>query len=246
MGHYYQRNGQPAHFEGPAGSATTLREARKLGLVPSVTEVLQVIAKPQLERWKREQAILSALTLPRLPDEPSASLMARIDADASRQAQEAASEGSAIHDAIEASYAAKAFPSRFMPHVGAVRAKLLEIFPKVTDWVSEQSFAHPDGFGGRVDLHSPSTGIVVDFKGKDGDFSDGKRLAYEQHYQLGAYQYGLGLGPSPGANIFVSRTHPGCVCAYIWEAPQMHAGWRVFEAALRLHKALKNYDGSWT
>ena len=245
MGHYYGRDGQPQHFCGPNGKPTTLREARKLGLVPSVTEILQVIAKPGLEAWRRNQVALAALTLPRIAGESSEQLLSRIDADASRQAEEAAAEGMAIHDAIEASFAAKAFPERFTPHVDAVRRKLIELFPKVTDWVAEKSFASSLGYGGKCDLHSPSTGIVADWKGRDGDFSDGKRLAWEQHYQLAAYQTGLGLRRSIGINVFVSRTHPGCVATHIWEEPEMRQGWDVFDAALRLHKAMKKFDGSW-
>ena len=45
--------------------ATTLRDARKLGLLPSVTNVLGVINKPELVEWKMTQAVLAALTLPR-------------------------------------------------------------------------------------------------------------------------------------------------------------------------------------
>jgi hypothetical protein len=44
---------------------TTLRDARKLGLLPSVTNVLGVINKPELVEWKMTQAVLAALTLPR-------------------------------------------------------------------------------------------------------------------------------------------------------------------------------------
>ena len=48
---------------------TTLRDARKLGLLPSVTNVLGVINKPELVEWKMTQAVLAALTLPRLEGE---------------------------------------------------------------------------------------------------------------------------------------------------------------------------------
>jgi len=44
---------------------TTLRDARKLGLLPSVTNILNVIAKPELTAWLQEQAVMAALTLPR-------------------------------------------------------------------------------------------------------------------------------------------------------------------------------------
>src|SRR5436190_23373532 len=46
--------------------ASTLRDARKLGLLPSVTNILGVITKPELTAWLQEQAVLAALTLPRL------------------------------------------------------------------------------------------------------------------------------------------------------------------------------------
>ena len=47
------------------------------------------------------------------------------------------------------------------------KAELRRLFPDVDDWRAEDSFGHESGFGGKVDLHSPSTGIVVDYKGKD-------------------------------------------------------------------------------
>ena len=85
-------------------------------------------------------------------------------------------------------------------------------------------------------LPGKSTGIIVDFKTKDGDFSDGKKLAYDQHWQLAAYQVGLCLaqngivdldmkhGHRPGAAIFVSRTHPGAVTSYVWSADEIAQG----------------------
>lgn len=246
MGHFYSRKGEPQHFCAAGGAPTTLREARKLGLCPSVTEVLQVISKPQLEAWKRNQSIMAALTLPRIDGETSEQLIARINSDAWKQVEDAAAEGVRIHDAIEDSFAGRTFAEDYRPHVEAVHAKLAELFPKVNDWVAEKSFAHQLGYGGKCDLHSPSTGIVADWKGKDGDFSDGKKLAWEQHQQLSAYQVGLGLPRGVGVNIFVSRTHPGKVMPHIWDESDMERGWRVFEAALALHKAIKNYDASWS
>ena len=94
-------------------------------------------------------------------------------------------------------------------------------FPGVADWIAEASFAHESGYGGKVDLHSPSTGIVVDYKGKDGDFSEldtygkPKKLAWDQHWQLGAYQVGLRLPNADCANVFFSRTHPGARCTSV-------------------------------
>ncbi len=245
--HWYSRAGEPAYTVPSAKGlprATTLADARKLGLVPSVTTVLSVLAKPALETWKVRQGILAALTLPRRPGESEAEFLARVEDDSKQQAINAAEEGNLIHDAIECSFKGQPYNVRFLPHVEAAHAALREEFPGVTDWVAEASFAHDTGYGGKVDLHSPSTGIVVDWKGKDGDFSDGKRLAYDQHYQLAAYQRGLGLKRSVCANGFVSRTHPGKVKLHVWTQQEIAQGELVFNASLDLWRCLKGFDPS--
>lgn len=244
--HWYSRAGQPAYeLVGANGKLrnTTLADARKLGLVPSVTTVLGVVAKPQLEKWKRDQSVMAALTLPRQPGETEESLLRRIYTDSEAQSKAAAEEGTRIHDAIEL-YFKEGYPASgpYIQHVRATRAELSRLFPDVSDWVPEASFASGMGYGGKVDLHSPSAGIVVDFKGKDGDFSDGKKLAHDQHWQLAAYHYGLRLPSNVCANLFVSRTHPGAVASHVWSVEQVREGWEVFEASLRLWKALKRFD----
>jgi len=70
--HWYTREGVPMYtVEAKNGNQrpTTLRDARALDLVPSVTTVLNVAAKPGLEAWKQRQLLLAALTLPRSEDE---------------------------------------------------------------------------------------------------------------------------------------------------------------------------------
>lgn len=245
--HWYTNTGKPCYEVAKKDGgmrSTTLADARKLGLVPSVTTVLGVLAKPALETWKIEQGIMAALTLPRLTDEPESVWLRRVREDSGKQAKDAADEGTRIHDAIECSFKGKVVEDRFKPHVAGVRAKLLEVFPHVNDWVSESSFCHPYGYGGKVDLHSPSTGIVVDFKGKDGDFTDGKKLAYDQHWQLAAYQHGLDLESNVCANLFFSRSHPGLVASHVWSIKEMQEGWEVFQASLQVWKTIKRYDPS--
>ncbi len=243
--HWYQPNGQPFYsIIGANGNqrAVTIRDARKIGAVPSVTTVLSLLAKPALETWKVKQGILAALTLPRIDNEPEDAYLSRILSDGGQQAKAAAEEGTRIHDAIECAYKDQPVIDFYGPHVAAVKAEIGRLFPGVTDWVAEAYFAHPDGFGGKIDLHSPSTGITIDYKGKEGDFSDGKKLAYDQNEQLGAYQHGIGFKPAPGANIFVSRTHPGKVCGHVWTPEEMAQGRDIFLATLAVWKLRRGYD----
>jgi len=247
--HWYDRAGAPCYEQVTAKGGlrnTDLRDARKLGLVPSVTTVLQVIDKPALGTWKVKQGILAALTLPRIDGETEDAWLARIMYDSGEQVTAAAEEGTRIHDAIEKAFNRHAYPKQYGPHVDSTMAEIRRLYPSVSDWIAEASFAHPAGYGGKVDLHSPSTGLVVDFKGKDGDFSDGKKLAYDQHWQLAAYQVGLLLPSNASVNIFVSRTHPGKVQSHVWTADQMQEGRAVFAAALDLWKAIKKFDSAYS
>ena len=242
--HWYLADGSP-FFEVKAKDghmrSVTIKDARKVHAVPSVTTVLSIVAKPQLEAWKVRQGILAALTLPRIDGESEEQWLARINADSREEAKTAAEEGSRIHEALEADRRGQTYPERYQPHVAAVRAEIGKLFPGVTDWIPEARFAHPDGFGGMCDLHSPSTGICLDYKGKDGDFADGKQLAFDQHWQLAGYQRGLKLREAPCASLFVSRTHPGKIASHVWSIEDMREGQRVFDAALALWKAIKHY-----
>lgn len=247
--HWYDRDGRPCYEQATAKGGlrpTDLRDAKKFGYLPSVTTVLSVLAKPALTTWLVDQGIMAALTLPRIEGESEPEFLARIRADSKAQAKSAAEEGTRIHDACECAMKGQHYPRQYQPHVDAVREELTKLFPGVDDWIAEASFGHESGFGGKVDLHSPSAGIVVDYKGKDGDFTDGKRLAYDQHYQLAAYNRGLLLPPSVCANIFVSRTHPGRVASHVWKQSDIDEGWAVFESALIVWKRLRKFDPAFT
>ena len=65
-GHWYSRRRAVYTIIGANGRKnTTLRDAKTLGLVPSVTTIIGMIAKPSLENWKINQALNSALSLER-------------------------------------------------------------------------------------------------------------------------------------------------------------------------------------
>lgn len=69
--HFYTSKGEPLYEvkskSQPGMRPFTMRDARLMNPLPypSVTTILQVIAKPALEAWKIEQGIMAALTLPR-------------------------------------------------------------------------------------------------------------------------------------------------------------------------------------
>jgi hypothetical protein len=245
-GHWYKRDGSPFYEIPKKGGGTrgvNLAWDKPLGLVPSVTTILQVLPKPQLEIWKQNQMMLAALTTPQIDNlETDEDFFKRIREDAFQQVRDACDIGTIVHNACEQYFSGEQPDPDYQEYVDGVAAEVKRLFPDVTDWIAEKPFADCLGFGGRVDLHSPSTGIVVDFKGKDGDFTDGKKLTYDQHYQLSAYQRGLGLKAASCANVFFSRTHPGKVASYVWTVEQLYDGWQIFYKVFELWKLLKKYN----
>lgn len=208
-GHWYTPDGEPMYtIIGANGKErnTTLRDARKLHLVPSVTTILGVADKPGLTRWKVDQALMAALTLPKMEGESLDEFKRRADSDAKQQAIDAADEGTRIHAAVESHFLGEKFHSDYAPHVSAAVDSLFAEFGGQA-WRPEKSFCSPLGYGGKVDLHSDS--VVVDFKTKDFG-PDDKVVAYdEQIMQLDAYRHGLGIPTATMANLYISRTHPG-------------------------------------
>jgi hypothetical protein len=235
--HWYTRDGAPMYtVEAAKGGqrATTLRDARKLNLVPSVTTVLNVAAKPALLAWMQKQVLLAALTLPRRPDEPEDEWIARIMDDSKEQGRAAADIGSEIHAAIQSFYEGTVYKG----HEEYVQGCVDTIRSYFNDWawVSERAFAHEAGFGGKCDLHVPASegfnGFVVDIKTKEFTNPD-KVEGYDEHLmQLAAYRVGLGIPAARCANVFVSRNVPGLVKIIEWSEDDLKRGWEMFYALL--------------
>ena len=82
--HWYLQDGTPFYeVEKKAGGMrkTDIRDARKVNAVPSVTTILSVLAKPQLEAWKINQDEVDALNAnpPASPTPPDISKLKELE-----------------------------------------------------------------------------------------------------------------------------------------------------------------------
>lgn len=244
--HFYYPDGRPAYevpnADGSKMIAPDVRHARKLGLLPSVTTIMRVLAAPGLERWKREQFALSALTLTRLENEPDERFLRRVEEDSRAWTAKRADEGTRLHAAIEQGCQGEAFDPAFTDHVDMVRRKLEQL---------------PLGF-------------VGDFKSKDTLNGKLERdLFFDEHVmQLAAYARALmhihnqlafetcvmgdgyagrcdvhrmGGPAAPLVSIMVG-IRPAAVMVKIWEQVEAERGWQMFEAALRLWELKNRYS----
>jgi hypothetical protein len=243
--HWYDREGKPAYtVKARDGSdrPATLRDARKLNLVPSVTAIIRCASAPALEIWKQQQVLMAALTLTRLQDEPEQAYLSRIMADSREQAKKAAERGTAIHAAIQGHYENEPPGEGMWPYVqGAVRA----VREWMDDsWTPERSFSHPLGFGGKIDLSGSSS--VLDFKTKE--FTEetiGTLKTWDEHsMQLAAYRHGLGMDGARCAIAYVSTTVPGLVKVLEISQEDLAKGWTMFYSLLHYWQAKSTYRSS--
>ena len=260
--HWYTRDGLPC-YEVPCKSkpgemrATSLADARKLDLLPSVTSILSIKAKPGLEAWKTEQVLLASQTLTRLPDETDATWIKRVIDDAYEYSRQARSLGSALHSAVDLWVTSK----------GQTKCDTLDGFDVAAMlnayiiWhksnvgrvvASERAFAGTY-YGGRVDLEyrpisNPQSYVVTDFKTKATKPKQKLTPYSEWGMQLAAYAYGLqefSSNPIPIGclqlqNIVLSTTEPGRIEVIDWTDERAEL-YQDFQACKRLWCREKKY-----
>jgi hypothetical protein len=271
--HWYLRDGRAFHEigkkDGTGNRPVNLADARKVLALPSVTNILGVIAKPGLEAWKVEQGILAALTLPRNQHEPLEVFAQRVVADMTQEVERAADFGTAIHNACEVYAVNKEVPTDPV---------LLRFFESWQRWFDEnveridgveQVYVNLEhGYAGRVDMLAKVKHIgwaVVDFKTqkiKRSAKREPKPVFYETWpMQLAAYQKAMAASTAKNITALVSvvidSAEPGPVHVRVWNAAKaevrgqesevlgqkkLDGYYRTFMAAYELWKYVKDYD----
>lgn len=219
--HFYSRTGEVV-YEVPKKSGgmrkTHVGDARKMGLLPSPTNVLSILAKPQLVNWQIEQGCLAVLTSPRKPDESLDDFVYRVlhvDQEHNQERDAAADEGTAIHNALQLSLEGLEYDPKYRPHVEAVRREI-DPFGRA---VAMEKILVGDGYAGRTDavLEDDHTVTVNDFKGCN-KLPD--KAWPEAVMQVSSYCGALGNTGDKlvrGLIVYINRNVPGEVRAFLVE-----------------------------
>jgi hypothetical protein len=237
-----QRNERSSHWYYPDGTAchtvtakttglpraTTVTDARKLGLVPSVTNILGMKAKPALNTWLQDNAILSALSTPRKPGESEEDWHFRIAEESDRIGREAAEWGTLLHAQIEGYCTEGAFPGtgEILAYVEDYarwhRENVVEVI------AAEQTVVNPFlGYAGRLDLHArilhngEPRRAIIDYKSQKLKGKPKGNFYKEWQMQLMAYADCLPATegePDPLIiSIIIPSDKPGAVQVKIWD-----------------------------
>ncbi len=249
MGHWYDSAGQPAYevqkADGSGLRPTTLADARKLTLSPSVTTILGIVAKPALDMWKQNQILKAVICHPPTQSTNLDIWKKKIVAMSMEEGRNAAERGTEIHDALEGYILGNGVADDMRQFVTPVAQLLDKTFGAVA-WKPESSFTHPERFGGKCDLHATEcyeypNGIILDFKTKSTEnFKSVK--AYDEHcMQLVAYREGFNLPKAECYNLFISTHEPGALLLHKWEEKSCEKSWQMFKYLLYYYKAANNF-----
>jgi hypothetical protein len=248
--HWYDKDGN-ACFEVPKAKGggtrpTTLADARKLGLYPSVTTVLSVMAKPQLDDWKLQQVAERAYANPPQGGEEAGTYARRTIDGAFEQVSDAADLGTAIHSAIEAHFKGDDVPEAMLvfiqPTVAALEAAGIKIVQHELRLVN-----HAIGYAGTTDAVMIRDGQqgILDFKSRKTKAGVKCEPWETEPMQIAAYGVAkFGSVPLCGANVYISTTEPGRVEIVAYDHNQMSNAWYAFQSVVFLWQYLKKYKPS--
>lgn len=244
--HWYTCSGEPMHTVIAKGTGlprnTTLADARKLNLLPSVTSILGMLNRPALNDWKMEMAIEAALTTPRREDEDLHQFAVRCAEEAQSVAARAADFGTRMHD-LAAQYAKAKSLLEFIdddlkPYIPFLEA----FFSDIEEVINSESFVVGNGYAGRIDLLAitKSNGVCLfDFKTKK--FKNGKADFWPDNVrQLAAYREALGCHCAL-VNVGINSQEPRPFCLHQWDEDEAKRGLEIFMKTLELWQLVNNY-----
>lgn len=234
-GHWYFPDGTPcyevAKADGKGMTTTTLRHAKKMNLLPSVTTILRVLDKPALTAWKVEQAVLAVMTTPRQPNEPDDAFIKRVlseDKEQDKERDAAAKLGTDVHSAIELAITGKAYD----PALSSYVVPVVELLKQFGTLKASEKCIVGRGYAGKAD--AIFDGVVVDFKTT-------KKLPKESYteHRLQLAAYAVAEQCTKTANIYISTTIPGEV--QLCENGDVSGSFKAFEHLLSYWQWASDY-----
>lgn len=211
-------------YEVPKKSGTgmkriTITEARELHLLPSVTSILGILAKPGLQNWLFKQHILAALTLPRKPEESDDDYCDRVMHDADSVSKKARDRGTEIHD--ELSKILHGQPSS-NPYLNTAKQWIQQEVIKINA-VEKIVGNKLYGFAGKLDLDCDTKSYgraIVDFKTQGIKSFKGIKtpsIYPEFGFQLAGYRHCIAdCSLINIINIVIDTTEPGPIFCHEW------------------------------
>jgi hypothetical protein len=243
-GHYYAADGT-AVFEVPNKSKggmrpTTLKDCKSLGLFPSTTTILKILASPELDRWKQQQVIMASLTLPRRQEESDEDYCSRIMDDAFKQVGDAADLGTQIHKAFENHFQGLQYDPEMEPYIAPIKK-----------WVEKNNVTflkhelrlvnHEVGYAGTTDALMQKDGelYIMDIKSRKTRPDYDIKPWSKEPMQIASYA--KIVGAKKGVNLYISTTEPGRIGEAWYDEATLTSEYEAFTHVVALWQHANKY-----
>jgi len=246
-GHWYSENGESAHVViGKNGKErnTTVADARKMGLLPSVTSVQGILYKEQLVSWRIEQAIMSALTLPKEENETLEDYARRVVKDSKESTTKAAEHGTRMHEQAENILMGRAVckDEDLQPYIATFR-KWSEENVEKTHWC-ERSLVGA-GYAGRCDAYVRLKGIgdaIIDLKNRKVNKKYNTPPFYPHDgQQLWAYRNASENPKCACVSVVLASNDPEYIEHHQWDEDELYQAGIAFCAMQKVWAWVKGY-----
>ncbi len=245
-GHWYTENGESAHtVMGKNGNFrnTTVADARRMLLYPSVTSILSILDKPQLTSWKIEQAIMASLTLPREEGETLELYARRVVKDSKESTGKAAAHGSLMHEQMEHILLGRPTSEDevLKPYIETFRNWAINNVEK-TYWCEKALVGA--GYAGRCDAYVKLKGIgdaIIDLKNRKVNPKNDPFYETSDCPQLWAYKNASENPQAACVSIVLASNDSSKIMTRVWDENELYQSGIAFNALLRVWAWVKGY-----
>ena len=244
-GHWYTEDGESAHvIIGKNGNErnTTITDARKLGLLPSVTSVIGIKSKPELETWKAEQIIRACIKSPIKEGQEEGEYAKEIMQEAKKVTTEAAAHGTLMHEQMEHILLGREHSKdeKLQPYIKTFKEWAQDNVEKVY-WCEKALVGA--GYAGRCDAYLRLSGAgdcIIDLKNRK------VNPKYDPFYdtdcaQLWAYRMASENPQCACVSVVLAANDPETIVIHKWDEEELYQAGIAFQAMLKVWAWSKRY-----
>lgn len=244
-GHWYTEEGESAHvIIGKNGNErnTTITDARKLGLLPSVTSVIGIKSKPELETWKAEQIIRACIKFPIKEGQEEGEYAKEIMQEAKKVTTEAAAHGTLMHEQMEHILLGREHSKddKLQPYIKTFKEWAEDNVEKVY-WCEKALVGA--GYAGRCDAYLRLSGAgdcIIDLKNRK------VNPKYDPFYdtdcaQLWAYRMASENPQCACVSVVLAANDPETIVIHKWDEEELYQAGIAFQAMLKVWAWSKRY-----
>ena len=249
--HWYTRAGVLQEGAG-------LRRARTEELLPSVTTIQDMVAKPGLQVWIEREGIRAALRSPLSPGEDEDAAVRRVKEERYQAGRKITDLGTLVHAELEKVLSDWPRREALLPDpplrglVEPVIRWIERTYPEADTVLAERRVTHNLGYAGTADalVKQGQFAALLDFKTQRP--KNGKLTTWpEWVQQLAAYGRALGFAGTDCRCWSVVIDVTGELQGedkhlfHAWEPAEVEHGWHTFRTTLELHQMTNRYHGGW-